>query len=116
MDHTQIVNRVYTLNSSLDFYLLFEHFTTYCTTIRFHTLHHHNSIFSSLHNFVMLKDICKWDLLHRHIMLVAEDAGDMRGKWTRVYCACSNCYAYTCSGRSFWNGFVEPTVNCTGLF
>ena len=29
MGHTKILNRVYTLNSSLDFYLLFEHFTTY---------------------------------------------------------------------------------------
>ena len=29
MGHTKIVNRVYTLNSSLDFYLLFENFTTY---------------------------------------------------------------------------------------
>ena len=29
MGHTEIVNRVYTLNSSLDFYLLFDNFTTY---------------------------------------------------------------------------------------
>ena len=29
MTHTKIVHRAYTLNSSLDFYRLFENFTTY---------------------------------------------------------------------------------------
>ena len=29
MCHTKIVNKAYTQNSSLDFYLLFEQFTTY---------------------------------------------------------------------------------------
>ena len=29
MCHTKIVNRAYTLNSRLDFYLLLEHFTTF---------------------------------------------------------------------------------------
>ena len=55
MGHTKIVNRVYTLNSSLDFYLLIEHFTTYNIIITVY--------FSTLYNFVMFKDICKWDLL-----------------------------------------------------
>ena len=50
MCHTKIVNRTYTLNSSLDFYFLFENLTTY-------------NYFSSWHNFVMFKNICKWDLL-----------------------------------------------------
>ena len=37
MYHTKIVNRAYTLNSSLDFYLLFENFTAYnyCTSWNF---------------------------------------------------------------------------------
>ena len=48
MTHTKIVNRVYTLNSSLDLYLLFENLTTY-THIRFHIyIHHHNGIFLTL--------------------------------------------------------------------
>ena len=56
-------NRAYTLHSSLDFHLLFENFTTYLQlTIRFHIVK--IVYFSSLHNFVMFKDICKWDLLH----------------------------------------------------
>ena len=55
MWHTKIVNRVYTLNSSLDLYLLFQNFTTY--TIRFHIgLHHH-----------ILRPVHKWDLLQKVI-------------------------------------------------
>ena len=56
MYHTQIVKRAYTLNSSLNFYLLFENFTNY-------KISYINIYFSFLHNFVMFKDICKWDLL-----------------------------------------------------
>ena len=59
MCHTKIVNRVYTLNSSLDFYLLFENFTTYSYNIPYTcTLIFHPSII-----FLMFKDTCKWDLL-----------------------------------------------------
>ena len=43
MYHTKIVNKAYKLNSSLDFYLLFENFITYKYKISY--LGHHNSIF-----------------------------------------------------------------------
>ena len=41
MTHTKIVNGVYTLNSTLDLYLLFENLTTYNYKIS----HHQNGIF-----------------------------------------------------------------------
>ena len=46
---SKIVNRAYTLQSSLDFYLLFENFTSY-NYIRFH-IPRHNSIFFILAKF-----------------------------------------------------------------
>ena len=61
MTHTKIVNRVYTLNSSLDFYLLFKNLTTYNYNISY--VHYHNGIFSFFYNSMMFKDICKWDQL-----------------------------------------------------
>ena len=53
MGHTKLVNRAYTLNSTLIFYILFENYK----------ISYSSSHFSSLHNFVMFKDICKWDPL-----------------------------------------------------
>ena len=61
MCHTKIVNRAYTLNSTLDSYLYFKILQP--TTIRFHIYIIIIVYFSSLHRFVMFKDICTWDLL-----------------------------------------------------
>ena len=59
MYHTKIVNRDYTLNLSSEFYLLFQN----CTTYNYKISYISSVYFSSLYNFVMFKDICKWDLL-----------------------------------------------------
>ena len=66
VSYTNILNRAYTRNSSLDFDCLFENFTTYNYKISYTYMYMYIIIivyFSSLHNFVMFKDICKWDLL-----------------------------------------------------
>ena len=56
MYHTKFVNRAYTLNSTLDSYLLFENFTTYNYKISYVYIII-IVYFSSLHNCVMFNDL-----------------------------------------------------------